>query len=194
MAAGLLAGARAEAQSCATPATGVAIAAMRALNREYIDAARTGDASWFERHMADDLLVISGNGTRFRKPDFVAMVRNTPASFTSLVARDVNVRVFGATAQVDADAPWERTDGSKGTSRYIDTYAWIGCRWQVISAQITLIPQPGLRGRRRRSISMSRSNTGSVPRTCRVPEALFRPRNAGTVPAVRRAQACRAAR
>jgi len=26
-------------------------------------------------------------------------------------------------------------------SRYIDTYAWIACRWQVISAQITWLPK-----------------------------------------------------
>lgn len=140
---GVVAGARADAQSCATPTPGEAVAAIRMLNQEYIEAARSSDAAWFERHMADDLLVISGNGTRFRKPGFVAMVRSTPSSFTSLVARDVSVRMFGATAQVDADAPWERTDGSTGTSRYIDTYAWIGCRWQVISAQITLLPKSG---------------------------------------------------
>ena len=141
--AGLVARSHAHAQSCATPAPSEAVAAIRTLNQEYIDAARSGDAAWFERHTADDLVVIVGNGTRLRKPGFVAMVRSTPANFTSLVARDVSVRLFGATAQVDADALWSRTDGSTGTSRYIDTYAWIGCRWQVISAQITLLPKPG---------------------------------------------------
>jgi hypothetical protein len=39
------------------------------------------------------LLVITGNGRRFQKPDFVGMVRNTPTSYKSLVARDVRVCV-----------------------------------------------------------------------------------------------------
>ena len=36
--------------------------------------------------------------------------------------------------------PGERTDGRTGVSRYIDTWAWLDCRWQVISAQITSLP------------------------------------------------------
>jgi hypothetical protein len=51
------------------------------------------------------------------------------------------VRVFGGTVQVDGDAIWELTDGYQGISRYIDTYIWRDGRWQVISAQITLLPQ-----------------------------------------------------
>jgi hypothetical protein len=42
------------------------------------------------------LLVITGNGRRFQKPDFVGMVRNTPTSYKSLVARDVRVCVCSA--------------------------------------------------------------------------------------------------
>ena len=51
------------------------------------------------------------------------------------------MRVFGGTVQVDGDAIWELTDGYQGISRYIDTYIWRDGRWQVISGQITLLPQ-----------------------------------------------------
>jgi hypothetical protein len=44
--------------------------------------------------------------------------------------------------QVDADAPWELEDGHRGVSRYIDTYVWLDGRWQVVSAQISLLPVP----------------------------------------------------
>jgi uncharacterized membrane protein len=52
----------------------------------------------------------------------------------------VTLRAFGQIVQVDADAPWELNDGRTGVSRYIDTWARLDGRWQVISAQITLLP------------------------------------------------------
>jgi hypothetical protein len=115
-------------------------ATVRALNQQYIDAARTGDADWFREHMAEDVLVVLGSGRRLRKTEFLATMANEPRSFRSLTVRDVTVRRFGQTVQVDADAPWELADGQRGVSRYIDTYAWLDGRWQVISAQVTLLP------------------------------------------------------
>ncbi len=132
----------AAAQDCPPPAPEEARGAIVTLNQAYIDAARKGDAAWFDAHMADEALVILGTGRRLPKPDFLALVREDPGGYRSLTVRDVTVRVFGPTAQVDADAPWELEDGRRGVSRYIDTYAWLDCRWQVISAQITLLPQP----------------------------------------------------
>lgn len=123
------------------PSAAQATAAVRALNQLYIDAARSSDAAWFQRHLAEDVVIVLGNGRRVRKAEFLATLRNEPASYRSLTVRDVTLRVFGSTVQVDADAPWERGDGTKGVSRYIDTYAWLEGRWQVISAQITWLPQ-----------------------------------------------------
>lgn len=140
---------RAQAQECAPPQPSVAAAQVRALNQEYIDAARTGDGSWFREHMAEDVVVILGSGRRLDKPAFLAVVEDEPTAFRSLTVRDVTVRVFGSAVQVDADAPWELEDGRSGVSRYIDSYAWLDCRWQVVSAQITLLPQAAGDGRGR---------------------------------------------
>ena len=129
-------------QSCTPPSQESAIAAVRELNLQYIAAARTGDAKWFERHMADDVVVVLGSGKRLTKTTFLAAMTQGLRHFKSLTVRDVTVRAFGSIAQVDADAPWEMADGVTGISRYIDTYAWMDCRWQVISAQITLLPRP----------------------------------------------------
>jgi hypothetical protein len=90
--------------------------------------------------MSGDVVVIQGSGRRLTKPEFLALMRDEPRRFRSLTVRDVTVRVFGSTAQVDADAPWELEDGQRGVSRYIDTYAWLDGRWQVVSAQVTLLP------------------------------------------------------
>jgi hypothetical protein len=110
------------------------------LNERYIAAARRSDSGWFREHMSGDVVVIQGSGRRLTKPEFLALMRDEPRRFRSLTVRDVTVRVFGSTAQVDADAPWELEDGQRGVSRYIDTYAWLDGRWQVVSAQVTLLP------------------------------------------------------
>lgn len=129
-------------RACEPPDTAPAITAVGVLNQAYIDAARTNDVAWFRRHLAEDVVVVLGSGRRVRKPEFLAMMVEQPKRFESLTVQDVTLRAFGATVQVDADAPWRLADGSTGVSRYIDTYAWLDCRWQVISAQITLLPRP----------------------------------------------------
>ena len=133
-------GRQVEPPSRVQPTIGQIPVELRALNQEYIDAARTNDTAWFQEFLADDAVIVLGNGRRFRKPQFLALLNEEPIRFKSLVPRDVTVRAFGTTVQVDGDAVWELTDGYQGVSRYIDTYIWRDGRWQVISAQITLLP------------------------------------------------------
>ncbi|HEU4799439.1 MAG TPA: nuclear transport factor 2 family protein [Gemmatimonadales bacterium] len=135
---------RAAARVAPEPAEGVH--AVRDLNQGYIDAARTSDAAWFDQHMAEDVLVILGSGRRLRKAEFVELVRKEPKDFRSLTVHSVELRTFGNIVQVDADAPYELGDGTRGVSRYIDTWAWIGGRWQVVSAQITAMADAGVVG------------------------------------------------
>jgi uncharacterized protein DUF4440 len=117
-----------------------AAAAVRALNQEYIIALRTNDTGWFRQHLAEEVVVIQGDGRRMGKAEFLTSLKDAPQPFRSLIVRHVSVRTFGPAVQVDADAPWELADGLTGVSRYIDTYAWLDGRWQVISAQITPLP------------------------------------------------------
>jgi Domain of unknown function (DUF4440) len=128
--------ARAGAGRDADPAA-EAVAAVRDLNQQYIAAARTNDAEWFRRRVADDAVIVLGGGRRLRKPDFLALLHDEPKPYRSLAVHDVTLRAFGTTVQVDADAPWELADGTTGVSRYIDTWIWLEGRWQVISAQVT---------------------------------------------------------
>jgi ketosteroid isomerase-like protein len=114
--------------------------AVRALNEEYISAVRRSDASWFRDHLSEDVVVIQGNGRRMTKPEFLRAMEEQPRRFRTLSLRNVTVRVFGSVVQVDADAPWQLESHDTGVSRYLDTYAWLDGRWQVISAQVTLLP------------------------------------------------------
>lgn len=127
-------------RTCDAPPAAVAEAAVRSLNQDYIRAARTHDAAWFDAHMADDAIIVLGSGVRLSKAMFLRSVTEEPTGYRFLGVENVTVRAFGSTVQVDADAPWELSDGRFGVSRYIDTYAWIDCRWQVVSAQITWLP------------------------------------------------------
>jgi hypothetical protein len=124
----------------AVPGPVDAVAAVRELNLDYLDAVRMNDIDWFREHLAEDVVVITGLGRRLRKGGFLAVLRDEPKNYITLRVRDPVFRVFGHVVQVDADAPWELGDGSTGVSRYIDTWAWLDGRWQVISAQVTLLP------------------------------------------------------
>lgn len=124
--------------AAATPAEPVD--EIRELNQQYLTAVRSGDATWLRDRLADEAVVVLGDGRRLHKSDFLRRVSTEPTRFRSLAARDVTVRAFGPTIQVDADAPWELSDGSRGVSRYIDTWVWLEGRWQVVSTQITPLP------------------------------------------------------
>jgi hypothetical protein len=69
-----------------------AIAAVRVLNQGYIAAARTNDAEWFGRQVADDAVIVLGDGRRLRKPDFLARLSDEPNLYRSLAVRDVTLR------------------------------------------------------------------------------------------------------
>jgi hypothetical protein len=125
---------------CEPPAAPAAEAAVHALNQQYIDAARTHDVSWFDEHMTDGAIIVLGSGVRLTKRAFLQAMLDAPTDYHSLGVENVTVRAFGGTVQVDADAPWQLGDGRSGVSRYIDTYAWLDCRWKVVSAQITWLP------------------------------------------------------
>src|SRR6266545_5438993 len=92
----------AHSQECNPPNSADATAAIGVLNQQYIDAARTNDAAWFRRHMSEDVVVVLGSGRRVRKAEFLAILRDEPKTYRSLTARDVTLRVFGSTVQVDA--------------------------------------------------------------------------------------------
>jgi Domain of unknown function (DUF4440) len=114
-----------------------AIAAVRVLNQECIAATRTNDADWFSRNVADDAVIVLGEGRRLRKSEFLALLRHDPKLYRSLTAQDVTLRAFGSMVQVDAGAVSELADGTSGGSRYIDTWVRLEGRWQMVSAQVT---------------------------------------------------------
>lgn len=118
---------------------------VRRLNQEYIWAVLAGDANWFGAHLADDAVVVLGDARRFGRAGFLRMLDDDPRRFEVVTVRDVTVRAYGSTVQVDADAPWTLADGVRGVSRYVATWVWLGGRWRLVSVQLTPLPRtPGL--------------------------------------------------
>jgi hypothetical protein len=107
---------------------------------EAVHAVREDVVEWFRQHLSEDVVIITGRGRRLRKAGFLSVLRDEPKNYLTLRVRDATFRVFGHVVPVDADAPWELGDESTGLSRHIDTWAWLDGRWQVISAQVTLLP------------------------------------------------------
>ena len=108
------------------------------LNEQYIQGLINADARWFEEHLAEEFVCIEADGRLRTKPEFVRKVSNG-AGYVKYRLDEVQVRVFGEAALVQATGVFTRPDGTTGTSRYTDVYARMGNDWKVVSAQITQV-------------------------------------------------------
>lgn len=110
------------------------------LNEAYVQAFRDADVAWYDAHLADDYLVINGNGTmddrgqaltEFAKPIFRDYLARFPLD-------KVRVRRWGDAAVIDAENAYERKDGRSGVNRYTDVwYRQASGRWLCLAAHIT---------------------------------------------------------
>ena len=108
------------------------------LNEQYIQGLINADARWFEEHLADEFVCIEADGRLRSKAEFVRKVSNG-AGYAKYRLEQVQVRVFGEVALVQATGVFTRPDGATGMSRYTDVYARMGSEWKVVSAQITRV-------------------------------------------------------
>jgi ketosteroid isomerase-like protein len=128
------------AATCPVPRQELAEQQIIGLNEQYVQAFRDSDAGWYRRHVADDFYVVASSGKVVERETFLELAAG-PNGVRSMQLEKVEVRVSGELAQVTAETPFERDDGSTGRNRYIDTWQWRDCRWQTVSAQITPVLQ-----------------------------------------------------
>jgi ketosteroid isomerase-like protein len=118
---------------------------------EFLAGASRNDANIHERFWADDLIYTRGGGVRLGKPDIMKSVRSStpvkpgdapPAVFS---AEDIRVQQYGKVAVVAYRlvARTER-DGKTVVANYYNTDVFVkrGSKWQVVSHQVTPIPEP----------------------------------------------------
>ena len=117
------------------------IAEVRRLERAWLDAYEKRDAEAMKRIVADDFVIVHGDGRTETKNDVLTMLARANAAGmpnAKFTTDDVQARAFGDTVILTGRVTMEmqRRDGttSKRESRYTDAYARIGGRWQVVSS------------------------------------------------------------
>jgi len=114
------------------------------MEREWNDASKNNDVSWFERNYAANATdVYSRTGAISSKGEVIADVKSSKVTFELLELSDLRTRVEGNTAVVTGI---NRTKGrdEKGTpfdrtSRFTDVFIKRDGRWQVLATQGTVI-------------------------------------------------------
>ena len=110
------------------------LAALVALNDDYIRAVQTSDVHRFREILAEDFLCSLPDGSQVDREAFLRQIAR-PATISNLQAHDVTVRVLGDVALVHARTTFTTADGRPGASRYTDVWARRNRRWGAVAAQ-----------------------------------------------------------
>lgn len=114
-----------------------------ALDTEYQAAVGRNDADTMDRILADDFVLVLGNGTVATKPDLLKEAREKTITWEQQVEVDNSqkVRVWGDTAVVTAKLWVKGTQGGQAFDRklwFSDTYVRTKSGWRYIFGQASL--------------------------------------------------------
>ncbi len=115
---------------------------LRQLNDQYVEAFLKADVGWYQKHLADDFVCIESSGAVLNKQEFLRDTAEGP-NVADYKLVQVQVRIYGNVALVQATGAFTRKDGSTGKSRYTDVYVRNGKEWKAVSAQITRVQSAG---------------------------------------------------
>lgn len=117
------------------------VAEVRATERAWLDAYEKRDAAAMNSIVADDFLIVHGDGRTQTKTDVMeSLARATAAGMpaATFTTEDVQGRVYGDTVILTGNVTMQRKrrDGTTTTmvSRYTDAYFRRNGRWQVVSS------------------------------------------------------------
>jgi ketosteroid isomerase-like protein len=114
------------------------------MEQDWNDADMNGDASWYERNVADDYTSVSSRtGTLSNKAEDVADARAHKNKLTSAVLSDLDARVSGDTAVVvgvnHVKGMDDKNQAFDRRIRFTDVYVKHDGRWLVWATQGTVI-------------------------------------------------------
>ena len=122
----------------------------RLLN-EFLSGASRNDAAAHDRFWAEDLIYTRGAGVRVGKADIMKSVRSSapvkPGEVPAAIftAEDIRIQQYGNVAVVAYRlAGKTEKDGKAVIANYFNTDVFVkrGSKWQVVSHQVTPIPEP----------------------------------------------------
>jgi ketosteroid isomerase-like protein len=115
--------------------------AVAALDTQYQAAVKANDATTMDRILADDFVLVVGDGTVSTKADLLNEAKSGRVLYEHQEDLEQTVRVWGDTAVVTAKLWGKGTDGGKPfewTLWYSDTYVRTPKGWRYIFGQASL--------------------------------------------------------
>ena len=115
--------------------------AVAALDTEYQRAVKNNDIATMDRILADDFVVVEGNGKVWTKADLLESARNGKTHYEHQEDTQQTIRVWGDTAVVTAKL-WAKglEDGERVdyTEWFSDTYVRTSTGWKYVFGQASL--------------------------------------------------------
>jgi ketosteroid isomerase-like protein len=112
------------------------LAALAALNEEYIRAVQRSDVRRFDELLAADFRCSNPDSTFLDRAGFLAQTAR-PVAIANLAAHDVEIRLFGDTAIIHARTSYTLPNGRAGAGRYTDVWVRENGQWRAVSAHVT---------------------------------------------------------
>ena len=113
------------------------------LNREWADAIVKGDMARLDRLFADDMTVVSGNGTIRDKAAEMDDLKPTADIKTYFFnTEDVKIRVYGDSAVLTGHAKWRinlKGRDIDNERRYTSVFVKKDGRWQIVAQHLSRI-------------------------------------------------------
>ena len=119
---------------------------VKKLNEDWIHSYPGKDTVTLGRILADDLIMITPNGSRIGKQDILTSMASPNQQVKSTRVDKAEVRLVGNTALIFAEASFVTVDNANGkeeTGRtsYLDVYEKRHGRWVAIAAHVTFLGQ-----------------------------------------------------
>jgi ketosteroid isomerase-like protein len=116
-------------------------ATVAALDTRYQAAVRDNDWATMDVILADDFVLVTGNGTAYRKADLIEAAKRRTVEYEHQEDLTQTVRVWGNTAVVTA-LLWEKgTSGGQSFEKrlwFSDTYVRTSAGWKYVFGQASL--------------------------------------------------------
>jgi len=117
---------------------------VKKLNEDWIHSYPDKDTVTMARILADDLIMITPNGSRIGKQDILKNMASPSQQVKTSKVDKAEVRLVGNTALVFAEASFITVDNGKetpGRTSYLDIYEKRHGRWVAIAAHVTYLVQ-----------------------------------------------------
>lgn len=115
---------------------------LKRIEQELTDALLKGDASVFERYLADTFISTGPDGVVMSKAEFIAPIKSGDLKFESSKFDDMKVKAYGNTAfltyQTTDKGTYKGNDLS-GQYRWTDVFVKQDGGWQIVATQGTRV-------------------------------------------------------